>query len=174
MISAEKRLDERLREFDDRSRPERIKRIVWLAEHEDLPGAIMGRTETLQLLKEAREVFINGHFVAALLLAISVINHSLVEELQLRGDLSGDPGLKDVLTDSDDLGLLKPEWVTEIRQLVARRHPFVHLKESNHKDALGARIRREKTHPAHLLEEDAQKAIMYMYRVFRETLRAVA
>jgi hypothetical protein len=32
----------------------------------------------------------------------------------------------------------------------------------------------DKTHPARLLETDAQDAIMFMYRVFRATLREAA
>jgi len=168
------RLDEALRASDDRRRPERIQRIVWLAEHEHLPSAIMGRTETLHLLREAREVFVDGHYAAALLLAISVINHSLIEELQLRDGVQGDPGLHKVLARSEDLNVLPVEWFAPIRQLVSRRHPFVHFKEPDHEHGLGARVMQEKTHPTRLLEQDARDAIMFMFRVFRATLREAA
>lgn len=174
MASAAERLDEALRASDDRRRPERIQRILWLSEQEGLPSAIMGRAETLHLLREAREVFVDGHYAAVLLLAISVINHSLIEELQLRGSLQGDPGLNVVLTKSEELLVLPPEWFGPIRQLVSRRHPFVHFKEPDHDHALGARVMQEKTHPVRLLERDAQDAIVFMYRVFRATLREAA
>lgn len=133
----------------------------------------MGRTETLHLLREAREVFVDGHFAAALLLAISVINHSLIEELQLRNDIQGDPGLQKVLARSEELRALPAEWFDPIRQLVSRRHPFVHLKESDHEHGLGKRVIQEKVHPTRLLEHDARDAIMFMFRVFRATLRDV-
>ncbi|MFN3375891.1 MAG: hypothetical protein ACK40S_05005 [Burkholderiaceae bacterium] len=174
MTSTVERLDEDLRTSDDRRRPERIQRIVWLSEHDGLPSAIMGRAETLYMLREARDVFVDGYYAAALLLAISVINHSLIEELQLRGSLQGDPGLNAVLHKSEELQILPTEWFPPIRRLVSRRHPFVHFKEPDHKHALGARIRQEKTHPVRLLERDAQEAIVFMYRVFRATLREVA
>lgn len=174
MASAAERLDEALRASEDRRRPERIQRIIWLSDHESLPSAIMGRTETLHLLREAREVFVDGHYTAALLLAISVINHSLIEELQLRSCFQGDPGLRNVLAKSEELLVLPAEWFAPIRQLVSRRHPFVHFKEPDHEHGLGARVMQERTHPARLLERDAQDAIMFMYRVFRATLREAA
>jgi hypothetical protein len=39
-----------------------------------------------------REVFIAGHFAASVLLAISVVNHSLTEELLFRNIIEGDLG----------------------------------------------------------------------------------
>jgi hypothetical protein len=174
LVSVAEKLDEALRASDDRRRPERIQRIVWLSVYESLPSAIMGRAETLHLLREAREVFVDGHYAAALLLAISVINHSLIEELQLRGSIKGDPGLHAVLTKSEELLVLPAEWFPPIRQLVSRRHPFVHFKEPDHEHALGARVMQERTHPARLLESDAQQALIFMYRVFRATLREAA
>lgn len=168
------KLGEALSASDDRKRPERIQRIIWLAEHEHLPGAIMGRTETLHLLREARDVFVDGHYAATLLVAISVINHSLVEDLQLRNGIQGDPGLQKVLAKSEELRILPAEWFAPIRQLVSRRHPFVHFKEPDHEHGLGERGMQEKAHLAHLLEQDARDAIMFMFRVFRATLRDVA
>ena len=45
MTTEIEKLTEALNASDDRRRPERIQRIIWLTEHENLPGAIMGRTE---------------------------------------------------------------------------------------------------------------------------------
>ena len=171
MTTVMEKLDEALSAGDERRRPERIHRIIWLAEHEHLPVTIMGRTETLHLLQEAREVFVDGHYAAAILLAISVINHSLVEELQLRNDIQSDPGIEKVLKRSEVLRVLPAEWFAPIRQLVSRRHPFVHLKEPAHEHGLGQRVMQEKVHPTCLLEQDARDAIMFMFRVFRTTLR---
>lgn len=159
---------------DERRRPGRVQRIVWLADHERLPSAIIGRAETLHLLREARETFVDGHFAAALMLAISVINHSLIEELQLRKAVQGDPGLQQVLAKSEQLCILPAEWFGPIRQLVNRRHPFVHFKEPDHEHALGQRVTEAKTPPKELLEQDAKSAIMFMFQVFRATLRETA
>ena len=139
MTNAAAKLDEALRVYDDRTRPDRIARNVWLSEHASLPGALMGRAETLHMLSETRDVFVNGHFAATLVLAIGVINHALVEELQLRGFLGArDPGLEAVLDKSEEHGIVDADWIASIRQLVARRHPFMHLKTPDHEHGLGA------------------------------------
>jgi hypothetical protein len=168
------RLEIALRDSDDRRRPERIGRMIWLSDHAELPNGIIGRAETLHLLREARETFVDGYFAATLLLAISVVNHSLIEELQLRGAIQGDPGLAAVLSKSEELGIIPVEWLPSIRKLVSRRHPFVHYKDQEHEHGLGSRVALEKSHPTALVETDARDAIEFMYKVFRATLREAA
>lgn len=172
--SLNEKLDEALRSLDDRTRSLRAERILWLSQHERLPPVLMGRAETLHLLREAREVFVNGHFAATLVLAVAVIEHSLVEELQLRGSIKTSPPLGKVLAIAEEAKVLPSEWFSPIRTLVQRRNPFAHLKEPDHEHALGVRIVLEGEHPSRLLEEDAKVAAIWMYKVFRATLREVA
>lgn len=174
MTDPKEKLEMALRDSDDRRRPERVERIVWLSGHASLPSAIIGRAETLHLLREARETFVDGYFAATLLLAISVINHALIEELQLRGAVQGDPGLTSVLSKSEELGLIPAAWLPSIRKIVSRRHPFVHYKDHQHEHGLGFRVSMEKMHPASLVEADAYEAVDLMYKVFRATLREAA
>ena len=166
-------LEAAVRVRDDRTRPARIDRIVWIADHEQLPPVIMGRTETLHMLNEARQVFIDGHFASSLLTAFCVINHSLVEELQLRGVVRSDPGFAKVLRKCEAESVLPKEWIEDLTTLFARRNPFAHFKDSGHAHGLGARIRLEQAHSAKLLEDDARTAVKYMYLVFRSTLREI-
>ena len=172
--SLTEKLGEALRQFDDRTRSSRAERIAWLSQYESLPPVLMGRAETLHLLREAREVFVNGHFAATLLLAVAVIEHSLVEELQLRGAIRASAPLGQVLVIAEGGSVLPPEWFPAIKTLVQRRNPFAHLKEPDHKHALGTRIVLESAHPTRLLEEDAKEAVIWMYKVFRATLREAA
>jgi len=128
----------------------------------------------MHLLSEARSVFVDGYFAATLLLSVSVINHCLVEELQFRREIEGDPGFEAVLSHALRLGVVPVAWDASLRRLAQRRHPFVHFKKPEHPHALGARVRLEGAPLASLLEEDAKLAIKYMYHVFRATLREVA
>jgi hypothetical protein len=173
-MGVREKLEVALRSFDDQTRHDRIERIVWLAEYSSLPSAVMGRAETLHLLGEAREVFVQGQHAAALLLAVAVIEHSLVEELQLRGLIKGSPSLSEALVMAEKNAVLPSEWFPEIKELVLRRNPFAHLKSPNHEHGLGARVRAERTHPHLLIEEDARSAVIYMYKVFRATLHDIA
>jgi hypothetical protein len=173
-LTVEERLNDALCNLDDKSRSDRVARIIWLAEHESLPGVIMGRAETLHILREAREVFVGGHFAAALVLAIAVVEHSLMEELQLRGLVKGHPTLSKLLEDAEKCALFPPEWFGPIKRLTQLRNPFTHLKDSKHEHGLGRRVILEKLPPAVLLENDAKEAVRWMYMVFRATLRELA
>ncbi|MCE4513895.1 hypothetical protein [Xanthomonas hortorum] len=75
-------LTEALARADDSSRADRVDRIEWLAQHYFHPGAVMGDLTILQMLEEARLCFVSGHFVGALLLATSFVEHTLSEELE--------------------------------------------------------------------------------------------
>jgi hypothetical protein len=131
----------------------------------------MGRTETMQLLSEAREVFVNGHFAATLFLAVSVVEHSLMEECQQRGLLKSSPPLGKLLKVAKDHSVVSNDMFIDLQLLVFRRNPYAHLKERGHEHGLGYRIRDEHRHPALILQQDAEMAIELMYKVFRSTLR---
>ena len=164
-------LIEALAKYDSSTRQERADRIAWVGLHSSHPPVIMGRTETLYLLNEAREVFVNGHFAATLLLAVSVIEHSLMEECLARGFVTSSPPLGKVLDIAKERGLISAESFTALRLLVYRRNPYAHLKEPTHEHGLGYRITAEKRHPALILQQDAEMAVKLMYEVFRATLR---
>jgi hypothetical protein len=132
---------------------------------------IMGRTETLHLLREAREVFIHGHFASTLMLAISVIEHSLVEECQLRGLFEGSPPISQVLKVAESNNVVPFDWFPALRLLVQRRHPYVHLKDPADEHGLGHRVQKEHRHPSNILQQDAEVALKLMYDIFRATLR---
>lgn len=156
---------------DQRRRELRAKRIEWLAQYEVRPQVVMGRAETLHLLDETREVFVDGHFVATLMMAIAFIEHAIVEELQLLGHVQGSPTLGQALQTSMQHGVFPTEWIQRVSVLSRRRNPFAHLKEGNHPHTLGMRVRLEKTSPATLVEADAREAVQLMYKFFLATLR---
>lgn len=173
-LTVEESLNDALCNLDNKSRPDRVARILWLADHESLPRVIMGRTETLHILREAREVFVGGYFAATLVLAIAVVEHSLMEELQLRGLVKGRPPLSKLLEDAEKCALFPSEWFGPVRRLIQLRNPFAHLKDTKHEHGLGRRAILEKQHPAVLLEADAKEAVRWMYMIFRATLREFA
>jgi GR25 family glycosyltransferase involved in LPS biosynthesis len=134
----------------------------------------MGRTESLHLLSEAREVFVDGHFAATLLVALSFIEHTMVEELQELGHVTGSPTFSEALTISAAKLVFPADWLVRARTLSLRRNPFVHLKPAHQKHGLGVRVIEENRHPKTILEEDAKDSIDLMYNFFRATLRPAA
>lgn len=160
-----------LEQFDLMTRDVRVERIEWLSLHSPTFPTVMGRAETLQLLREARESFVNGHFVASLVVALAFIEHSLVEELQLLKLTQGSPSFSDALSIAETEKIFPPDWLARARRLSLRRNSYAHLKQEAHSHTLGARIRQEKQHPNAIMETDAKDAIDLMYNFFVATLR---
>jgi len=168
---ARERLLAALKVSDEQRRVGRAERIEWLALHAVNPPAVMGRTETMRLLGEARECFVGGHFIATLLVAMSFIEHTVVEELQALAYIKGSPTLGQALEVAESHKVFPADWLARAKVLSLRRNPFVHLKEAEHRHGLGMRIRDEKRHPTTILESDAKDAIDLLYNFFVATLR---
>jgi len=162
-----------LEESDARRQLGRAERIEWLTLHEAHAPMIMGRTETLQLRREAREVFVDGHYVATLLVALSFIEHTIVEELQILGYTKSSPTFGEAITISEKNKVFPPDWLVRAKKLSLRRNSFAHLKDAEHQHALGTRIREENRHPTSILESDAKDVIDLMNSFFVATLRKI-
>lgn len=171
MATDHERLMQALEASDQSRRGARADRIEWLALHEVSVPLIIGRTETMHVLHEAREVFVDGHFVAALLMAMSFIEHTIVEELQQLGHVNGSPKLGQAIETAKEKKTFPADWLERTKTLSLRRNPFAHLKEGDHLHTLGMRMRHEKKHPKVILEADAKDAIELMYNFFVATLR---
>lgn len=171
LLSDRERLIQALEASDQRRREHRADRIEWLALYEVTPPVVIGRPETMHMLREAREVFVDGHFVAALMMAMSFIEHTVVEELQLLGHVSGSPTFAQAIERAKEKKTFPPDWLLRAKTLSLRRNPFAHLKQGDHPHTLGARVRHEKKHPRVIVETDAKDAIELMYNFFVATLR---
>ncbi|PKO81734.1 MAG: hypothetical protein CVU19_05345 [Betaproteobacteria bacterium HGW-Betaproteobacteria-13] len=132
---------------------------------------MMARPESLQLIQEARATFVDGHFVAALILAMAFIEHAIVEDLQSRGKVQGSPTFAQALNLANEQRLFPPDWLKRAKRLSYRRNPFAHLKEDGHAHGLGQRVLDTKIHPRSIMESDAKDAIELMYSFLTATVR---
>lgn len=159
-------------EYSDlNTRNARMDRIEWLSLHRPIVPVVLGRVETLQLLEEAQQSFISGHFVATLIVAMAFVEHCLIEELQILGLIKGSPSFSTALTVASDEKIFPHDWLVRAKVLSLRRNPFAHLKPEGHGDTLGARIYDEKLHPRAIMEADAKDAIDLMCKFFVATAR---
>lgn len=76
----EDKLIQALEWYDSDTRLKRVERIKWVGQYEIL-GGIVGKAEAMSLLGEARDCYVQGHFIAALILATALIEHVIAEEL---------------------------------------------------------------------------------------------
>lgn len=166
------RLLKALEQSDELRRSERADRIIWLSQHNMRPEAFMGPVDTMTILNEAQESFIDGHFIGAILLAAAFIEHTVVDELIEKKKAKPGVQFVEALRLAGDHNLLPADLLNRAEALRARRNPFAHRKSPDHAHSFGNRFLARKVHPRVILEEDAQEALSLMYAIFRETLKA--
>ena len=160
-------------ESDHLRRRERVDRVEWLLRCCNAPASMMGRTETLQLIEEARATFVDGYFVAALILAMAFVEHALVEDLQIRGKVKRSPKFSEALRLAEEHRLFPPDWLKRAKRLSLRRNPYAHLQKDGNAHGFGQRIFDTQTHPRVIMESDAKDAIELMYGFLTVTLREI-
>jgi len=159
-----------LERSDNDRRPGRADRIRWAAQH-DIAGAFMGPTEAMNLLGEARECFVEGYYIATLVLATALIEHVISEELVSAGKAKYGISFERAIKLAQQEGLF-PESLLETADLLrVLRNPFAHRKPDDHEHTLGNRYMKQKRHPRLIVEEDARLALGAMYGHFKHVLK---
>lgn len=161
------RLTEALLRADAADLEARVARIEWMADHVVVAGAIMGPADTLTTLEEARVCFINGHFIATLVLCCAFVDQVIADELQERG-------FRNVTSDLQkcrDEELFSNALIDDIERLRRIRRGYVHRLSDSHENRLHNRVRSQKCHPRRIMEADGELAIRCMYAFHRATLR---
>lgn len=153
---------------------EKAERATWLASLGTLPSAYMGEMEPMQLLREARACYVEGHFMATILAAAAHVEHNLAEELELRGIVASGGSLsfdKAIAAAHDNDLFRDPDVRAKIDALRLMRNPLTHRKPAGHVWTIATRFRQQKRHPMLILEEDAMLALEVMHGLFFATLR---
>lgn len=167
--SLREKLMSALEQSDRIRRAARAERIVWLSQHNMRPSTIAGPADTLTMLDEAHDCFAEGHFIAALLLALAVIEQTVTDELIEHGLIKYGDTLKTILEQAKTV--FPSPMLSAAEELRKIRNPYSHRKGPEHEHALANRYRGANTHPRAILEADAKKAVALMYEYFRYTLR---
>jgi hypothetical protein len=161
-----------LEQSDNWRRQGRADRILWLSQHQVAYGLISGPMDTMRVLGEARDCFVEGHYVAALLLAVAFIEHTLIDELQERNVDGGVRNFETAIQRARESNLFPTDLLSRADGLRKIRNPFAHRKAQGHQYSFGNRFIARKEHPDLILEEDAKEALEVMYAFFRLTLKS--
>ena len=107
----------------------------------------MGEVELMNLLREARECFVDGHYIATLMLATALIEHVIAEELERVGKAT--PGLpfERAIKLARQESLFPEPLLATADQLRVLRNPFAHRKPIEHAHTLGNRYNALRRHP---------------------------
>lgn len=154
---------------DEHTRDARADRIALAAESAASFGIIAGRAESLALLDEARTCYVNGQNIAALIVALSYVEHALADALNPNGD-PNKLTLEAAIRAARGKGLFDDDLLDRADQLRKYRNPYVHRRPGDDADTLGARIMALKEHPRTIQEGDAIEALKVMYGFLRHEL----
>ncbi|MDP2155902.1 MAG: hypothetical protein Q8J61_07880 [Sulfuricella sp.] len=117
------KLLEALEQSDSWRRQGRAKRILWLSQHQVPYGLISGPMDTMRVLGEARDCFVEGHYVASLVLAVAFIEHSLIDELQERNLAGGVSSFSAAIQRATENSVFPPDLLSRADELRKIRNP---------------------------------------------------
>lgn len=157
---------------DNDSRGVRASRIEWMGQFSLSRWVMEGPVETLSLLSESKNCFINGHFIATLVLSMGFIEHALVIMLSSKGLSSNQAGIGGTLELARTQNVLPDELLDRTNLLQKRRNPFIHKKLPSHEHSLSFRYINERRHPNEILEEDAEESLKLAHLFFHHLTKA--
>jgi len=158
-------LEKDLRKYDNETFDDRIERIKWL--EKILPNCdYLMEFDTALIFEEAKTSFINGQFIATIILANAFIEHYLQGKLINKGFIGeAKQGLKDIVKFIRKNGMLHEYLCKKINHLRQFRNPFIHLKEWEHPHRISQKMFIEKSPPFYIIEKEAKEAIRLMYKI---------
>lgn len=127
----------------------------------------MVTTEMSLLFKEAGLAFVNGAFIATILLCQSFIEHWLADYISQNRKLTKQSvdKLSKMLEVCREEGLLHNYLVGKIDDIRLKGNPFKHQKPYGHPHSVYQRSLERKIDAEDLLEQDAKNAIEIMYSI---------
>ena len=140
----------------------RLGRLAWLMKYvraDDLYFVQDGALSEM-LFREAADSFVNGQFLATIVLAFSFIERSIAGRLSYIGENKTAEGKsKDLLAAALDRGWLTPDEIKSLDEIRLLRNPIVHYRDSF--DAKRPEIRAALEGKPHsiLFEADARKVL---------------
>lgn len=149
-------------------------RVMRLRQLTDL-GRDLGRNGTMIFglvaavaWEEARSSFVNGNFVATVLLCQSLAEHLLASFLHgglLVDDLPDRVAFKETLKRCQDKGLILERDARDLSKLMALRNPLSHFRHVNDESSVDRRSLDGREHFQTLLRRDAEFAIGLAIRI---------
>ncbi len=127
--------------------------------------------DTMAAIGEARDCFVEGHYIASLVLAVAVIEHIITDCLVERSLAHYGLAFADAIRVADHADIFPSELLARADRLRQVRNPFTHRKSNSHQHSFGNRFLAERVHPRTILERDAKDALSLMYAFFHSALQ---
>lgn len=160
------KLEVSLEKSDSYTYPVRLERLQYINKITPKHISFLYSVEMHYLHSEAIRSFINGQFVAVLLLSHSFIEHWLedrIEESKIKR--YGNHSLANIIKAMKEKNSANISLLDKIDRLRKIRNPFVHYKPSNYEFSVMNLSIPNKTMPDDLLYKEAKEAISLLYQV---------
>jgi hypothetical protein len=153
------RYESTLERADRNSLPDRAARARWLSTVIPRNTGFAMPIETYFVFDEAKSCYVQGNFVATVVLAVSFVEHWLSANLATRGfEKAAGRGLAATIEVARKEKLAHPTLLDAADRLREIRNPIVHLKSFDHEHGIGRRALKHLTDPIRLIEADARDA----------------
>lgn len=154
---------------DIRGRVGRLHLLADLSRDLSIGGALLpGGTISYRAWVEARASFINGHFVATVLLCQGLMENLLASELASRVDpvpLRDKATARETRKRSREVGLISEDEETELERLESLRNPLTHYRQANDPEHIDQQAMLATAHSDVILERNAVFAITLTMRI---------
>lgn len=154
---------------DLRSRVGRLHMLMDMNRDLGLKGAmISGGTSSYHAWIEARASFINGHFVATVLLCQGLMEHLLASAMALQLDppsLPNHASARTIRKRSRESGLITEAEERELERLEGLRNPLTHYRDANDPEHIDQQAMAENAYSDAILERNAVFAITLTMRI---------
>jgi hypothetical protein len=160
VVKKRTRLEILLMKRDRDTLPVRIERIKYVRRLVPSKMGLLGSLEAVFIFGEAQTTFINGQWIATILLAQAFIERQIHSHMLSKGYPGADRGIKYMLKYCRTNSILSESVLDKIDHLRSIRNPFTHLKPVDYPFNLGRRIfQGQNKGPDEVLENDARQAL---------------
>lgn len=128
---------------------------------------IPGGTPAFLGWEEARSSFVNGNFVATIMLCQSMMEHILASHLHgtLIGDVAEKQSLKDTVRLCEERGVIDGPTRSDLQRLADLRNPLAHFRHLSDVAHLDRKAINSGQHPMELIGAEATFAIALVIKV---------
>jgi len=165
------RLEKYLTEYDVTTFPERVNRLTLINKMYPKSLILAGDMEFVFTFGEIKECYINGHFIATIILTQSFIEKLFIEFFSSRSlSKETNNGLDRMIKYARKNNLIHSTILDMVDNLRLKRNPFVHSKDFEYPHSLSRRTINNKTLPYEQLENDAKEAMQILFYIMNNKL----
>lgn len=163
--------EKELNSYDKALFPERLERLKFIKKHQQKGYSMFGDMEFVFTFTEIQQCYINGHFIATIVLSQSFLEKLLDIHLSKKGfEKVTKYGLEKMIKVAVKENILHPKILELLNSLRLKRNPFIHSKDWDYPHTLSKRSFENKLRPEEQLENDATEAINLLYTIFKYPL----